>query len=222
MPSQKDAVIIEPETAASASVIWLHGLGADGHDFEPIVPELRLPADPGVRFIFPHAPVRAVTINAGMQMRAWYDVRHMDLRMQEDADSINDSAKIASDYIDTEIANGIPADNIILAGFSQGGAIALHAGLRYPEKLAGLLVLSAYLPLPELLASEGSDANRTVSIMMAHGIYDPVIPVDAGKQSCEFLHQHGYPTTWVTYPMQHAVCLEEIQDIANWLKSCLA
>ena len=222
MPSQKDAVIIEPETAASASVIWLHGLGADGHDFEPIVPELRLPADPGVRFIFPHAPVRAVTINAGMQMRAWYDVRHMDLRMQEDADSINDSAKIASDYIDTEIANGIPADNIILAGFSQGGAIALHAGLRYPEKLAGLLVLSAYLPLPELLASEGSDANRTVSIMMAHGIYDPVIPVDAGKQSCEFLLQHGYPATWITYPMQHAVCLEEIRDIADWLKSCLA
>ena len=221
MPSQKNAVIIEPETAASASVIWLHGLGADGHDFEPIVPELHIPADAGVRFIFPHAPVRAVTLNAGMQMRAWYDVRHMDLRMQEDTDSIIDSAAIASKFIDTEVASGIPAGKIILAGFSQGGAIALHAGLRYPEKLAGLLVLSAYLPLPERLASEGSDANRTVPVMMAHGIYDPVIPVDAGKQSCELLQEHGYPATWITYPMQHAVCLEEIRDIADWLKSCL-
>ena len=157
-----------------------------------------------------------------MQMRAWYDVRHMDLRMQEDTGSIIDSATIAGNYIDTEVASGIPADKIILAGFSQGGAIALYAGLRYPEKLAGLLVLSAYLPMPERVASERSNANRTVAIMMAHGIYDPVIPVDAGKQSSELLQQLGYPVTFNTYPMQHAVCLDEIRDIADWLKSCLA
>lgn len=221
MPSNANAVIIEPETAQKASVIWLHGLGADGHDFEPIVPELHLPEGLGVRFVFPHAPVRAVTINGGMQMRAWYDVRHMDLRLQEDADSIIDSAEITRNYIEAEIAGGIPADKIILAGFSQGGAIALYAGLRYPEKLAGLLALSAYLPLPARLASEGCDANKTVDIMMAHGIYDPVIPVVAGKQSCELLQQLGYRANWRTYPMQHAVCLEEIKDISDWLKSRL-
>ena len=221
MSSHANAVIIEPEAAHKASVIWLHGLGANGHDFEPIIPELHLPVDLGARFIFPHAPVRAVTINAGMQMRAWYDVRHMDLRMQEDVESIIDSAAIAGNYIDAEMASGIPADKIILAGFSQGGAIALYAGLRYPEKLAGLLALSAYLPLPERLTSESSEANRAVDIMIAHGIYDPVIPVTAGKQSCELLQQLGYPVTWYTYPMQHAVCLEEILDIGNWLKSRL-
>lgn len=222
MPSTANAVIIEPETAQKASVIWLHGLGADGHDFEPIVPELHLPEGLGVRFIFPHAPLRAVTINGGMQMRAWYDVRHMDLRLQEDADSIIDSAEITGNYIDAEIAGGIPADKIILAGFSQGGAIALYTGLRYPEKLAGLLALSAYMPLPARLASEAHEANKTVDIMMVHGIYDPVIPEVAGNQSCELLQQLGYQVNWRTYPMQHAVCLEEIRDISDWLKLRLA
>jgi phospholipase/carboxylesterase len=221
MSSHRNAVIIEPQSAHKASIIWLHGLGASGHDFEPIVPELHLPGELGVRFVFPHAPVRAVTINAGMQMRAWYDVRHMDLRMQEDEGSIIDSAAITGNYINAEMAGGIPANKIIVAGFSQGGAISLYTGLRYPEKLAGLLALSAYMPLPDRLANEGSEANRTVDIMMAHGIYDPVIPVATGKQSYELLQQLGYPVTWNTYPMQHAVCLEEIRDIGDWLKSRL-
>jgi phospholipase/carboxylesterase len=221
MPGQTNAVIIEPRGRHQASVIWLHGLGASGHDFEPIVPELHLPDESGVRFIFPHAPIRAVTINGGMQMRAWYDVRHMDLRLQEDSKSIIDSAVLINNYVDNEITSGIPANKIVIAGFSQGGAIALHAGLRYPYKLAGLLVLSAYLPLPDRLANEGSKVNGAVDIMMAHGIYDPLIPVAAGKQSCEFLQQLGYTIDWRTYPMEHAVCLEEIQDIGAWLKSRL-
>jgi phospholipase/carboxylesterase len=217
-----DAVIIESRTTHKASVIWLHGLGANGHDFEPVVPELQLPDELGVRFIFPHAPIRSVTINNGMQMRAWYDVRNVDLRSQEDTTGIVESAGIIKNLIDEEIAGGIPASKILLAGFSQGGAISLHTGLRYPDKLAGLLILSAYLPLPDHLINEASMANKSVAIMMLHGLYDTIIPVAASKQSCEFLQQLGYKIDWRSYPMEHAVCMEEIQTIGNWLKSLLA
>ncbi len=169
MPFTADAVIIEPKTEHKASVIWLHGLGADGHDFEPVVPELNLPDDLGVRFIFPNAPVRPVTINAGMAMRAWYDIKTPNLREQEDVESIAQSDALIIQYINAEMEKGIPANKIILAGFSQGGAITLHTGLRFPEKLAGLLALSTYLPLPSQLEKEATE-YKDIPVMMAHGI----------------------------------------------------
>ncbi len=217
-----DAVVIEPKSEHKASVIWLHGLGADGHDFEPIVPELGLPEDLGARFIFPNAPVRPVTINGGMAMRAWYDVKSANLREVEDADAIIASSGLINNYIEHEINSGITSNKIILAGFSQGGAIALHAGLRYPEKLAGILALSTYLPLPDRLANEISEANKDVSIVMAHGLYDPVIPAIHGRHSSEALKEQGYSVEWYEYTMEHAVCLEEIRMIGEWIKKQLA
>lgn len=221
MANPLNAVIIEPVNAHRASVIWLHGLGADGNDFVPVVPEMHLPENLGIRFVFPHAPVRPVTINGDMSMRAWYDVRNMDLRREEDAESIEDSANIIEQYIEAEINAGIPSAQIVLAGFSQGGAMALHTGLRYPSKLGGVLALSAYLPLPERFLNEASTANQSTPVMMCHGTYDQVIPVSAGKQSCGFLKQAGYTVNWYSYPMEHSVCLEEIQVISDWLQSIL-
>jgi phospholipase/carboxylesterase len=220
MSFEQNAVIIEAKNEHKASVIWLHGLGADGHDFESIVPELRLDDDLGIKFIFPNAPIRPVTINGGMGMRAWYDVKSPNLREMEDADSISESSKLINHYIETEIEAGISANKIILAGFSQGGAIALHAGLRYSTPLAGLLALSTYLPMPEQLENGASD-NKTIPIMMAHGTADPVIPVDQGRNSSQMLKEHGYGVEWHEYMMQHAVCLEEINAIAAWIKKCL-
>ncbi|MGH8119100.1 MAG: alpha/beta hydrolase [Gammaproteobacteria bacterium] len=222
MPTDLEAVVINPPSAHKASVIWLHGLGADGHDFEPIVSELGLPEDHGIRFIFPHAPVRPVTINAGMAMRAWYDVKSQDLRRQEDAQAIEDSKEIINRFIAAEIQDGIASPRIVLAGFSQGGAIALHCGLRFHDRLGGLLALSCYLPLPGRLAAEKSPANLTVPILMLHGVFDPVIPISAGQQSCDLLKRSGYNIKWHTYPMQHSVCLEEVEEISRWLQSILA
>ena len=221
MSTTTDAVIIEPAGGHRASVIWLHGLGADGHDFEPIVPELRLPDQLGIRFIFPHAPIRPVTINGGMAMRAWYDVKNQDLRWEEDAEAIAESTGIINRFIAAEIHAGIAANRIVLAGFSQGGAITLHCGLRYPERLAGLIALSSYLPLSGRLAAEKSAAGRAVPILMVHGVFDPIIPLPAGVQSCDFLKQAGYDVEWQTYPMQHAVCPEEIQRIGRWIEKVL-
>lgn len=221
MTDHDDAVVIEPAGTHSASVIWLHGLGADGRDFEPIVPELRLPEDAGIRFVFPNAPVRPVTINGGMAMRAWYDIRSPDLSREEDADAIIESAAIVDGFIDREKSAGIETARIILAGFSQGGAIALHTGLRRGDRLAGILALSTYLPLPERLQEEARPGNSDTPILMAHGSFDPVIPVMLGKNSCALLQQAGYPVEWHTYPMQHAVCPDEIDVIGRWLKGCL-
>ncbi len=221
MPFTADAVIIEPKTEHKASVIWLHGLGADGHDFEPVVPELNLPDDLGVRFIFPNAPVRPVTINAGMAMRAWYDIKTPNLREQEDVESIAQSDALIIQYINAEMEKGIPANKIILAGFSQGGAITLHTGLRFPEKLAGLLALSTYLPLPSQLEKEATE-YKDIPVMMAHGIADPVIPVDQGKASSQTLKDLGYDVDWNEYTMQHAVCLEEINAIGKWIVKVLS
>ncbi len=220
MPFTADAVIIEPKTEHKASVIWLHGLGADGHDFEPVAPELNLPDDLGVRFIFPNAPVRPVTINAGMAMRAWYDIKTPNLREQEDVESIAQSDALIIQYIHAEMEKGIPANKIILAGFSQGGAITLHTGLRFPEKLAGLLALSTYLPLPSQLEKEATE-YKDIPVMMAHGIADPVIPVDQGKASSQTLKDLGYDVDWNEYTMQHAVCLEEINAIGKWIVKVL-
>lgn len=221
MSFEQDAIIIEPKESHKASVIWLHGLGADGHDFETIVPELGLPDDLGIRFIFPNAPKRPVTINGGMSMRAWYDVKSPDLRDQEDTESIIESSNLINNYISAEIDLGIDSSKIILAGFSQGGAITLHAGLRFPSPLAGLLALSCYLPLPGQLRDEAI-ADKGMSIMMAHGISDPVIPVDQGRASSETLKEQGYSVEWHEYMMQHSVCLEEITAIGTWIKRLLA
>ena len=221
MNSKRDTVVIEPQSAHKASVIWLHGLGADGHDFEPIVPELRLPNEHGIRFIFPHAPKRPVTINGGMVMRAWYDIRMPDLSLLEDENSIRESSDILNSYIDDEINAGVTADKILIAGFSQGGAIALFAGLRYPQKLAGLLALSTYLPLPDQLKVETTNANSEIPFMMMHGTFDPIVPVFQGHRSRDLLQQAGYSIEWREYLMQHAVCSQEINDISYWLQQRL-
>lgn len=214
---------IEIETAASpdAAVIWLHGLGADGHDFEPVVPELRLPAELGVRFVFPHAPVRPVTLNMGMRMRAWYDIYQLG-GGREDADGIRASQALTEGLIAREQSRGIAPGRIVLAGFSQGGAIVLHTGLRHADRLAGILALSTYLPLSGSLPGEASEANRVVPIFMAHGRFDDVIPIGRAQQSRTLLEQQGYPLAWHEYPMPHSVCGEEIADISGWLLSRLA
>lgn len=215
-------VEIEPIGPVRSSVIWMHGLGADAHDFEPIVPELRLPAELGVRFVFPNAPIRPVTINNGMQMRAWYDVLSMDLPRQEDPDGVHASERAIYALLEREKQRGVPAERIVLAGFSQGGAMALHTGLRYPDRLAGILALSCYIPLVGKLNSERRPANQPTPIFMAHGDYDAVIPMRYGQQSAEALKALGYAVEWSDYGMGHEVCWQEIRDIADWLKRVLA
>lgn len=215
-------VEIEPAGAVRSSVIWMHGLGADAHDFEPIVPELRLPKELGVRFVFPNAPIRPVTVNGGMRMRAWYDVLSMDLPRQEDPDGVYASEQAIYQLLEREKQRGVSADRIVLAGFSQGGAMALHAALRYPDRLAGILALSCYLPLAAKLNNDRRPANQQTPIFMAHGDYDSVIPLRYGQQSAELLKTLGYSVEWQDYSMGHEVCWEEIRDVANWLQRVLA
>lgn len=213
-----ETVEIETGSEPAGTVIWLHGLGADGHDFEPVVPELRLPDDVPLRFVFPHAPIRPVTINAGMRMRAWYDIVAIDRRARQDEEGIRESAAATVELIEREKERGIPAARIVLAGFSQGGAVAIHTALRYPERLAGLIALSTWMPLGESLAGEGSAANRDLPVFMAHGRQDPMVPVALGEQTREALAAAGYPLDWQTYDMPHAVCPAEIADISTWLQ----
>lgn len=217
-----DCVQVGAGDDARASVIWLHGLGADGHDFEPIVPELRLPAEHGVRFLFPHAPVRPVTLNAGMAMRAWYDIIALGGNAQQDAAGIRQSARQLEALIQREHERGVPAERIVLAGFSQGGAIALHTGLRHPERLAGIMGLSTYLPLGDTVEAERHSANAQTPIFLAHGSMDPVVPMAMGERSRDGLQAMGYPVEWHDYPMVHQVCMEEIEDISAWLQRVLA
>jgi len=198
-------------------VIWLHGLGADGHDFAPIVPQLGLPKDAGIRFVFPHAPVRPITINNGMAMRAWYDIPSLSNMKKQDEAGIRDSERIVHDYLDTQIKSGIAPDKIVLAGFSQGGAIALHTGTRYPKSLAGLMALSTYLPLVEKFAAEAKSERHDTPILMCHGSHDPMLPMALGQNSREILEQHGFSVSWHEYPMAHQVCEEEIELIGRWL-----
>lgn len=205
---------------AQYSIIWLHGLGADGHDFEPLVPELGL-ADRSVRFVFPHAPVQAVTLNGGMAMRAWYDIRSPQIQQDEDAVGIRGSQAMIEALIQQQQQRGVAASRIILAGFSQGGAVALHTGLRHAELLGGILALSTYLPLVPDLEQERQHVNQAVPIFMAHGSDDPVVPLSLAETSCQILQQAGYQVTWKCYPMQHQVCLDEIADIAIWLRQHL-
>lgn len=203
------------------SVIWLHGLGADGNDFAPIVPELRLPKSISVRFVFPHAPVQPVTINGGMAMRAWYDILVPNLVRVEDEKGIRQSEKMVDALIQREIERGIPTENIVLAGFSQGCAMTLHTGLRASYKLAGLMALSGYLPLIDMADNDRHTANMQTPIFMAHGTFDPVVVISRAEASHEKLSALGYAVQWHTYPMQHSVCPEEIQDMAAFLNKVL-
>lgn len=217
-----EAIRIEPPRPARASVVWLHGLGADGGDFVPVVPELGLPEDHAVRFVFPHAPVRAISINHGMRMRGWYDIRQPDLTREEDAAGIEASAAEVHRLLDAERQAGIASERLVLAGFSQGGAIALYCGLRYAAPLAGIVALSTYLPLPERLERERVPANAGTPVFQAHGRWDPVIPMQQGRQSCDWLRQLGQTVEWCDYPMAHSVSAEEIDAIGAWLRARLA
>ena len=208
----------------SASVIWMHGLGADGNDFVPVVNELDLSGAPAVRFVFPHAPKRPVTINNGFVMRAWYDVSFGDLEgnsRRADERGVRESQAQIGALIEREVKRGVTVANIVLAGFSQGGAMALHTGLRYPEKLAGVMALSAYLPLADSLALEATAANKATPIFMAHGTFDPVVPLMMGAGSMTLMAGLGYGVEWKQYPMQHSVCPEEIEDVGAWLRRVL-
>ncbi len=215
--SQLEAIEIETTASPGVSIIWMHGLGADGHDFVDIVPELRLPARPGVRFVFPHAPMRPVTINGGYVMRAWYDIRDDGGVRREDPAGVRASQKAIEALIQREKERGVPAASIVLAGFSQGGAMALHTSLRHGERLAGVMALSCSLPLADTLAAEAAPANRDVPIFMAHGTQDPMIPMARALRARETLVGLGYRVEWHEYPMPHSVCAEEVRDISTWL-----
>src|ERR1700751_5764598 len=215
------SIWLETAPGAGASVIWLHGLGADGNDFVPIVPELGLPPSKPVRFIFPHAPVRPVTINNGFRMRAWYDIAAADLTNRADLAGVRESQALIEALIAREKSRGVPAARIVLAGFSQGGAIALYTGVRHAERLGGIIALSTYLAAADKLASEASAANRGLPIFMAHGTADPVVRPEWGEASRRALEAAGYPVEWHLYGMPHSVCMEEVVAIGNWLRRAL-
>ena len=215
-------VVVEPAKPAAAAVVWLHGLGADGHDFEPVAAELGKGGLDAVRYVFPHAPVRPVTVNGGMAMRAWYDIAGPELDRRADMEGVRASAGIARALIDEQVARGISTERIVLAGFSQGGAIALYAGLRLPFRIAGILALSTYLPGTESLGSEAHDANRDVPIFLAHGSQDPVIALALSERSRAAMAELGYTVETHTYPMPHSVCAEEVRDVGDWLYRVLA
>jgi phospholipase/carboxylesterase len=222
MPSDLlETIEIETAPAPRAAIIWLHGLGADGHDFVPIVPELQLPSTLAVRFVFPHAPMRPVTINGGAVMRAWYDVVAAGGDRREVEPGVRESQRRIEALIDREHGRGIAGSAILLAGFSQGGAMALHTGLRHAQRLAGIMALSCFLPLADAVAAEASPTNRETSIFMAHGTQDPLIPVARGRLARDLLTAQGYRVGWHEYPMPHAVCAAEIDDIAHWLRDTL-
>ncbi len=221
MAALLDAIEIETAPNPATGVLWLHGLGADGNDFVPIVGELELPSVP-IRFVFPHAPMQAVTINNGMVMRAWYDILGADLARREDERGVRASQALVEALIARERARGTPTRRILLAGFSQGGAIALQAGLRHPERLAGVMALSTYVPIAASLEAEAHAANRDVPIFMAHGLYDPIVPVAAARRSRELLERLGYALEWHEYPMPHSVAPQELDDIGAWLRRVLA
>ena len=218
LATPQPTVELNPAIAPVAVVIWLHGLGADGHDFEPIVPQLRLPADLPVRFVFPHAPEIAVTAFGGQRARAWFDFNPAG---GTDLPGLKKSASQIRDLIQSEIDNGMPAERIFLAGFSQGGVMAFHTGLYYPKRLAGILALSTFLAEGEKLAADKAAANAQIPILMCHGQQDSVLPMALGKSSLANLHSAGYAVEWREYPMAHEVCMEEIQEISRWFQTVL-
>ena len=212
-----DRITIEPSLPATACVIWLHGLGDSGAGFSPIVPELRLPTSHTVRFIFPHAPEQPVTLNQGYVMRSWYDIKSMDLHNRADMAGVLESEAKVKALIKEQNDKGIATSNIVLAGFSQGGVVSMFTGLRYPEKLAGIMALSCYLPNADGLPEQLSVANSDTNILQLHGDNDDVVPLSAGKMANKLLNEKNYPVTWKTYPMAHSVHPTEIRDIASWL-----
>ena len=214
------AIEIETKPKPSHSVIWLHGLGADGNDFVPIVQELSLPPL-GIRFVFPHAPMRPVTINGGFVMRAWYDIAYQDLVMKEDEPGLRQSQEMIEALIAKEETRGVPTSRVVIAGFSQGGVIALQTGLRQPERLAGVMSLSAYLPLKQKVEKERNTANKEVPIFLGHGVADTMVPLSLGIASRDQLLKLGYDVDWHQYPMPHSVCAEELEDVGAWLTRVL-
>jgi phospholipase/carboxylesterase len=219
--NDREAIELETGPEPRATVIWLHGLGADGYDFVPVVEELGLPETLHLRFVFPHAPMQAVTINQGMVMRAWYDVTGDVRDRVGDERGVRASQARIEALVDAEKARGVADGAIVLAGFSQGGAIALHTGLRHRERLAGIMALSTYLPVAHTLEAEAAAANRDVPVFMAHGTYDTVIAIARARESRDTLRAAGYQVDWREYPMAHAVSAEEIMDVATWLAAVL-
>jgi len=213
------AVIVEPEGRANLAVIWLHGLGADGYDFVPMVPELALGPALSVRFVFPHAPVRPVTLNGGAPMRAWYDLLGLDRSAAQDESGLRAAADLVGACIDAQVAAGVARQRIVLAGFSQGGAMALHVGLRQRAALAGLMALSAYLPLEAQLARELTPVGRASALLMCHGTRDTVLPLAMGTHARDRLRALGIAVEWHEYPMAHEVCAAQIADVARWLRA---
>ncbi|MFN3881846.1 MAG: alpha/beta hydrolase [Nitrincola lacisaponensis] len=213
------SVVIEPKKPADSCVIWLHGLGADGHDFAPIVPELGLPESLAIRFIFPHAPEIPVTINGGMVMPAWYDILEMQLERKIDTRQLQVSAEQVIALIEQQLAQGIPAERIIIAGFSQGGAVAYQAALSYPQRLGGLLALSTYFATADTLNHHPE--NQSLPILIMHGSEDDIVPESLGLKAQERLQNHGYTVEYARFAMPHAVCLEQIRQIGGWLAKCL-
>lgn len=216
---QLSTIEIQPESEHKYSVIWLHGLGADGHDFEGLIPDLHLAAKANIHFIFPNAPVQPVTINGGRSMRSWYDILEMSLERRVDIGGIYQSAALIEPLIQQEIDKGIPSTDIMLAGFSQGGVIALHVGLRYQHKLAGIVALSTYLPTVEQLKAEYSVTNQATPILMAHGIIDPIVAVESGKAAFDTLKSMDYDIQWYDYVMEHSLCFEEIEHISVFMNA---
>ncbi|WP_333795943.1 alpha/beta hydrolase [Rheinheimera sp.] len=216
--NQLPFVDVKSPGPTTAAVIWLHGLGDSGHGFAPIVPELRLPAGHGVRFLFPHAPERPVTINNGYVMRAWYDIKTMDLQNRADEEGVRQSATLVQALIDKVIATGVPAEKIMLAGFSQGGVIALHLLPRLPYKIAGVMALSTYMAVPDKLKDEMNTLNKTTPVFCAHGVADPVVPLQAGQAAFNNLKYAGFNVRWQDYRMEHSVCAQEVDDISRFIQ----
>jgi len=216
-----ERIVLEPDSPATAAVIWLHGLGADGHDFVPLIPALKVKPSQAWRFVFPHATVMPVSLNGGMPMRSWFDILSLDRKGRQDVAGIRHAQGRIDALIAEQIAAGIPSTRILLAGFSQGGAVVLHTALRYPKPLAGVLALSTYLPMESTLDVEGSAANRGIAILMQHGLYDPVLPLELGSWSRDRLLAAGYGVGWNEYPMQHEVCEAEIDTIAAFMRERL-
>lgn len=222
MSQPLETVVNETAAHPQWAVIWLHGLGADGHDFAPIVPELLRPHWPAIRFVFPHAPVQPITINNGVRMRAWYDILGMDFRSRADKDGVTASVAALDALVEAEIAGGIPAERILLAGFSQGGAVILSAALRWTRPIAGLIALSTYLPDLQAAADARVPEGVRPPVFMAHGRQDPVIPLAVAVDTAGVLKTLGFPIEWREYPMAHAVCAEELQALGDWLDARFA
>ncbi|MCG6976352.1 MAG: dienelactone hydrolase family protein [Acidiferrobacterales bacterium] len=217
MSQPEPPIILETGTRPTAAVIWLHGLGADGHDFESLVPALNLPDTLAIRFVFPHAPKRPVTINGGMVMRAWYDISPADNGFRDNDDDIRASAVLIAGLVDQQLAQGMPAHRIVLAGFSQGGAVAIYTALGSGLPLAGVMALSTYVPMAGSFEQWAHTSNREKPVFQGHGTFDPLISIRRAEQTRDLLIEAGCPVEWHQYDMDHSVCMEEIDDISRWL-----